>query len=212
MSPPPPLPRWAEDDELLTDTRRDGFARVRVSLPEGLRVVMGRAGRSEEELHLERVQADGVPLLRRDGGGGAVVLDPGNVVVSLVARVPGPGRITELYRRLSAWLTAALARLGVAGLELRGVCDLALGERKVGGACLARSRDLVHYTTTLLVDPDVAAMERYLRHPPREPDYRRGRAHRDFVGGLRELAGVPDAGWLAAELGRGLSPAFRLPG
>ncbi|HOX45982.1 MAG TPA: hypothetical protein PK668_20435 [Myxococcota bacterium] len=210
MSPSPSLPRWAEDDGLLADTRRDGLARVRVSRPEGLRVVLGRAGQAERELHLERVLADGVPLLRRDGGGGAVVLDPGDVVVSLAARARGPGGIPELYRRLTAWLAEALARLGVTGVAMRGVCDLALGDRKIGGASMARSRDLVHYTTSLLVEPDVGAMERYLRHPPREPDYRQGRTHREFVGSLRQLAGVPDAGWLAAALRRNLSPSLRL--
>jgi lipoate---protein ligase len=204
------LPRWTEDDPLLADIRRDGWARVKVGRPVGLQVVLGRAGAPEREVRLDHVRADGVPLLRRDGGGGAVVLDPGNVVVSLVARVRGLGGIPDLYRRLSGWLAESLARLGVPGVSMRGVCDLVLGERKIGGACLSRSRDLVHYTTTLLVEPDVGAMERYLLHPPREPDYRQGRSHREFVGSLHALAGVPDAGWLAAELGRSLSPAIRL--
>ena len=35
-------------------------------------------------------------------------------------------------------------------------------------------------------------MERYLQHPPREPDYRRGRSHRDFMGDLATLAGAGD--------------------
>jgi lipoate-protein ligase A len=34
---------------------------------------------------------------------------------------------------------------------------------------------------TLLYGMDVALMERYLRIPKRQPDYRQGRGHRDFV-------------------------------
>jgi lipoate-protein ligase A len=89
----------------------------------------------------------------------------------------------------------------VADVTQRGVSDLALGDRKLGGSCLRRERGLAHYTTTLLVDPDLALLDRYLQHPPREPDYRAGRTHRDFVTTLR------DAGWAgsARDLQEGLS-------
>jgi hypothetical protein len=46
------------------------------------------------------------------------------------------------------------------------------------------------YSTSILLDADVGLMERYLQHPPREPDYRRSRPHAAFVrvlGGGQEL-------------------------
>ena len=39
-------------------------------------------------------------------------------------------------------------------------------------------------TDTAGQPPDVTLMERYLRHPPREPDYRRRRSHTAFVEAL----------------------------
>lgn len=207
MNPEPELPRWTEDDELTRATRRDGFPRVKLVRPERLEVVLGRGGHAARELDLEAIRADGVRLTRRDGGGGAVVLDPGDVVVSFAGLAAGLGGIPGHHRRLGGWLLRGLERIGLRGLQLQGTCDLALGERKVGGASMLRSGALLHYTVSLLVSPDVGAMERYLRHPPREPDYRRGRAHREFVGGLQELCGVPDAGWLGDRLRRVLSPA-----
>ena len=68
--------------------------------------------------------------------------------------------------------------------------DLVLGQRKIGGACIYRSGALVHYSTTLLVEPQVELMERYLLHPPREPEYRQGRSHAEFVTNLPAPRGV----------------------
>jgi lipoate-protein ligase A len=186
--PAPSVPPYTEDEALLEDARRAAAARTRVyRLPRPV-VVLGAGSRADAELHLDACLADGVPLLRRRGGGCAVVIDPGNVVVALAYPAAGIGGSRAHFERITAWLANALAAAGVPRPELRGASDLAVGDRKVGGACIWRSRDLLYYSTTLLVAPDPDLMDRYLRHPPREPDYRAGRPHREFVVGLAELA------------------------
>lgn len=204
MAQPPP---YDDDDDLIAACQRDGQPRWRVAACGGLSVVLGRGSRPELELWLDAVQGDGVALMRRAGGGCAVLLDPGNVVVSRVEPLPGLQGSKAAFARLSSLICAALAQLGAAGVAQRGHSDLALGERKVGGACIYRSRGLLYYSTTLLVAPEVALVERYLRHPPREPDYRRGRAHRDFMGALAPSLGHGDAARLARELGALLTAA-----
>jgi len=39
----------------------------------------------------------------------------------------------------------------------------------------------------LLLDADLMLMDRYLKHPPREPAYRQGRSHLDFVMNMRQI-------------------------
>ena len=74
---------------------------------------------------------------------------------------------------------------GIRGSPMCGVTeDLVQGDRKISGSCVYRSLGLVFYSATLLVDPDLDLVERYLTPPPRQPAYRRGRAHRDFMGRL----------------------------
>ncbi len=146
-----------------------------------------------------------MPVLRRRGGGCAVVLDPGNAIVSLALPLPGVGGITSAFAAISAWLIDALARCGLPGARQEGTSDLAVGDRKVGGSCLWRTAGLVYYSTTLLVSPDLALTERYLPHPPREPAYRAGRAHREFMGALRDL----DRFLTPAELVLRLCPCLR---
>jgi len=113
-----------------------------------------------------------------------VVLDPGNVIVSVAAPMPGVGGVTSVFAACTSWVTEGLAAAGIPGVTGVGVSDLVLDDRKIGGSCIFRTRGLVYYSTTLLVAPDLSLVDRYLPHPPREPEYRRGRTHRDFLGTL----------------------------
>jgi lipoate-protein ligase A len=175
---------YGEDEDLIAAVRAEGGVRVRVTRPSRPVVVLGRSGDPDVELHGAALRRDGTPVQRRRGGGCAVLLDPGNLVVSVVAAVPGLAGIHPHFRAMSSWIGEALGELGVDGVEQRGISDLAISERKIGGSCIFRAKDLLYYSTTLLVEPRVDLMERYLRHPPREPDYRAGRPHRAFVTAL----------------------------
>ncbi len=195
---------YDREDDLVAEARATGRALCRVYQPEEVAVVVGRGGRPARELQLAAIAADGVPVYRRPGGGGAVVLDPGNLVVVLALPLPGLGDITGAFRLASDLVIRALADCGVTGVTQRGVSDLALGDHKLGGSCLHRQRGLVHYSTTLLVEPDLALLERYLQHPPREPDYRAGRPHGAFVTTLRQAGWAGSPGELGADLAASL--------
>jgi lipoate-protein ligase A len=201
-SPPDPadLPPYSRDEQLIDATARTGAAAVRVEREPHLCVVVGRGGDVATEVHADRVARDGVPLLRRRGGGCAVVLDPGNVVLALALPVPGVGGITSAFAAIGRWIADRLADCGVAGVRQEGTSDLAVGDRKLGGSCIWRTRGLLSYATTVLVRPDIDLMERYLPHPPREPEYRRGRSHRDFVTSVAALGGPDDPDVLAPTL------------
>lgn len=172
---------YTREDELVARARATGRALCRVYRPQETCVVLGRGGSEERELRRAAIDADGIPVYRRPGGGGAVVLDEGNLVVALVLPLPGLGAVTTAFRLASDLVVAALGACGVPGVEQRGVSDLALGDHKLGGSCLRRERGLAHYATTLLVAPRLELMDRYLQHPPREPEYRRRRPHAEFV-------------------------------
>ena len=207
-----PIGRYDHDDDLLAATREDGRARGRVYQPQAVSVVLGQGSKPGVEVLADACRDDGVPVLRRAGGGCAVVLDPGNVVVTAAFPAAVGLGIHRTFALLSDWLLGALAGLGLRDLHREGVSDLAYGDRKVGGACLYLPRRVMLYSVTLLCEPEVDLMERYLAHPPREPAYRRGRRHRDFVGRLADLPGGWTAKRLTAALGTGLDPTtLKLP-
>ena len=206
------IARYDFDEELITAAKGAArpLARALAWPPPGaprVAIVLGRGGKPEVEVSLAAAAGDGVPLLRRRGGGCAVVLDPGNVVVSLAWPQPGLGGVTTAFTRASSWIIDLLSRCGVTGVTREGVSDLAWEGRKVGGSCLWRTQGLAYYSTTLLVDPDLTLVERYLPHPPREPVWRAGRTHREFMGRLPLPDAARDGRTFAQRLSRELDAA-----
>jgi lipoate---protein ligase len=188
--------QFDHDDDLIDSTRSDFSPRVRVYGWQGTAVVIGRGGKQELELNQTAVSEDlargELSFYKRRGGGCSVVLDPGNLIVSVVLPVPGIGHITSSFTSISNWLIRALDTLGVSSVTQEGISDLVINNNKIGGSCVYRTRNILYYSTTLLVDPDLEAVDRYLCHPPREPDYRQKRNHRAFMGSLHDLGLVTD--------------------
>jgi lipoate-protein ligase A len=151
---------------------------------------MGAGGRAEADVFAEQTQSDQVPVLRRRGGGGTVVLSPGQLVLAFVTEVSSPFQNLTYFRTINHWFRLALQDLGVTGVEDRGISDLALEDKKILGTSLYRRRKILFYQASLLVDNDLSLFDRYLRLPSKVPDYRGGRGHLDFCTNLR-LAGYP---------------------
>ena len=168
------------NDDLLEEYARGGKPVFRLYEPQAAVVVLGAGRRAEEDVLTAYAEADGVPVLRRRGGGGTVVLSPGQAVLALVTEVDSPFHNREYFQRINEWIREALAGLGVEAVEHRGISDLAIGERKILGTSLYRRRRLLFYQASLLVCCDLSLFERYLAVPSRAPEYRRGRSHAAF--------------------------------
>ena len=124
----------------------------------------------------------GIPMLRRVSGGGTVYHDLGNVNYSLITAQEGP---TD-YEKSLAPIVAALNRTGVPASR-RGVCDLAVGEKKISGSA-QRSADgrLLHHGTLLFdTDPDMVAGA--LRADPEKFRSKSSKSVRSRVGNIRDF-------------------------
>ncbi|MCP4290213.1 MAG: hypothetical protein GY780_00085 [bacterium] len=175
------------DDEMMARTQTDQISRVRVYQWDDVSVVIGRGGKQDLELHTQNIAADKITLYKRPGGGCSVVLDPGNLIVSIALPLPGIGGIKTAFSAVSHWLIDNLNQCGISGVVQRGVSDLVIGDRKIGGSCVYRTKGLLYYSTTLLVDHDSFLVSRFLKHPPREPGYRKSRSHEKFMISFSEL-------------------------
>lgn len=155
---------------------------VRAEAAREVAVVLSRGRAAGQELFLERCWRDRVPIVIRPSGGGAVVLAPGVVAASVLDQADPNERFPEPYfRRFCTQVKEALAACDVVGVTLRGTSDLCIGERKIAGSSLRLWQGHVLFQVAVLVEADVALLERYLRMPSRQPAYRRGRSHREFV-------------------------------
>ena len=194
--------RW--DDDLIEACLDRGQSGVRAWEAPSVWVVLGRGNRPEQEVHLDRCARDGVPVLRRRGGGGAVVLAPGCLVLSLARPLPDPLRAAERMARTVGILGEVLGRITGLDLAVRGTGDLCVGERKVLGSSAFSRRGVFFYQASLLVSMDLGLVDRYLRHPSREPDYRRGRPHGAFLATLAGAGSPVDIGPCRAALEDGM--------
>ena len=176
------------NEDILEEFRESDRPAWRVYEPQGVSVVLGAGRHAETDVILEAADKDGVPVLKRRGGGGTVVLAPGQLVLALVTRVSSLFRNREYAAALGGWVREAvsLAEWEGPALVTRGVSDLAVGDRKVLGSSVYRSRQILFYQASLLVSPDLSLFSRYLQFPSRVPDYRRGRSHLTFCTSLHE--------------------------
>jgi lipoate-protein ligase A len=96
--------------------------------------------------------------------------------------------INECYSRIHRPLVELLDPMVAGPVREAGISDLAIGEHKVLGSSLYLARDpfLYYYQSSLMVRSDLSLISRYLKHPPREPDYRGRRAHGEFCTTLQE--------------------------
>ena len=166
-------------------------------------VVVGFGQSVEREVDLAVCRSEGIPVLRRQSGGGAVVQGPGCLNYALVLRIQAETPLATVGGT-NRWVMdrnrRALATLVGHGVVVRGHTDLALrgedgSEKKVSGNAQRRRRNALLFHGTLLRAADVELMSRLLRFPSLEPDYRNGRNHAEFVATIPQSAEALKEAW-----------------
>lgn len=176
----------ASDEALARSSALDRRAVLRLWWGGPPTVVLGRSETPEQAADLIACQRLGVPVISRVTGGGAVLQTPGVLNYSLTAPAPPTYDLGAIFALGIHLVIGTLTRLGVSASAC-GTSDVAVGDRKISGNAMARRWGGLLLHGTLLADLDLELVEACLRHPPREPAYRRGRRHRDFLTSLRAL-------------------------
>jgi lipoate-protein ligase A len=186
LSFPDPLQNLIYDDELLLKAEKAGGGEVlRFWESSRIFVVMGRTCDEQLNVHTAVCQQDKIPVLRRSSGGGTVVQGPGCLNFSLVLSKAGHPDLASITRSYEHILKKTIGSLKVSGIEaeFRPVCDLVVpsGEKKFSGNAQRRGRNYILHHGTILYGFDLTLVVRYLKLPPKMPDYRQVRPHADFL-------------------------------
>jgi lipoate-protein ligase A len=155
-------------------------------------VVIGRSSKVALEVNQVTCQQDRVPVLRRMSGGASIVAGPGCLMFSLLLSLEKrpeyrglDGAHRSVMTRMANAVESALGSIGSNyKVGIQGICDLTIGGRKISGNALRIKRHWMIYHGTLLVDMPLEWIDRYLLEPPKQPEYRQRREHRDFVESL----------------------------
>lgn len=188
-------------EEALLRADTGSWCLVHTEAPPAL--VMGISARAEEVLHLPRIVAEGIPVVRRFSGGGTVYIDRNTLFVTFICNEEESG-VACTPEAILRWSLEVYHPL-IPDLAVREN-DYVLGERKCGGNAqyLRRGRWLHH--TSFLWEYDPEAMEAYVKMPPKMPRYRLQRPHRDFLTPLRPY--FPDKEQLVSALKKVLATRF----
>jgi lipoate-protein ligase A len=176
----------AMDDAAARSAGATGLRRLRFWWGGPPAVVMGSSERLEQVVNVEACARLGVDVLKRSTGGGSVLQTAGVLNYSLVTPAPTNLDLKAGFRPGIELVCAILRGFGVVG-RLEGTSDVAVGDRKISGNAQARRWKALLVHGTVLIDFDHGLAEAVLKHPPREPAYRRSRSHREFLVTLRSL-------------------------
>ena len=173
-------------DEALLDLSDEGLAGELLRFWEPARyfVVLGYASKVAQEVNLSFCQLSTIPVLRRCTGGGTVLQGPGCLNYSLILRIEESGPLHSIPAANEFIMSrhrTAIASLINGPVELQGHTDLAIGGLKFSGNAQRRKRRAVLFHGTFLLQFDIALIEQVLRPPSKQPGYRQGRAHREFL-------------------------------
>lgn len=142
-------------DEFILDHVKDGdiFLYIYINADS---VIIGKNQNAWKECNLSAMEKDGVKLVRRISGGGAVFHDINNVNFSFIAS----SEIYNVERQLKMILDAVNS-LGIEA-EFTGRNDITAYGRKFSGNAFCGRRNALQHHGTLLLNTDLTRLSNYL--------------------------------------------------
>ena len=118
-----------------------------------------------------------------------MVQGPGCLNYSLILPIDGSlESITESNCFVMQRVRDAIQELVKEPVEIRGHTDLALNNLKFSGNAQRRRKRFLLFHGSFLLNFDLGLIDRLLKFPSREPNYREGRSHHEFLTLLKASA------------------------
>ncbi len=169
------------DLNLLQSNQDKGFMVFR---PMADIAVLGRSNTSGSSLQLDSIKADGVKIIQRHSGGESVFISPKMCVISIKMPLKMDIKAQNYFAIANQPIQKCLLEMGVHSIHQKGISDLSINQKKILGSSIYRTSSAMFYHAILNLEEEVEKIAKYLKHPKREPDYRNGRSHNEFITSL----------------------------
>ena len=173
-------------DEALLETAESAIDYpevLRIWEPNAPMVVLGRSSPRSREVNIDYCRAREIPVFRRCSGGQTIVTGPGCLMYAVLLNYqkrPELRMLENAHRFVMEQMRSSLHSIGI-GTEMRGTSDLTIDDRKFSGNSLRCKRNWMIYHGTMICQFDLTLIGRCLNRPIREPEYRNGRSHIEFL-------------------------------
>ncbi|BBH22006.1 lipoate--protein ligase [Paenibacillus baekrokdamisoli] len=151
-------------------------------------IIIGKNQNTAEEVNTTYVDEQGIHVVRRLSGGGAVYHDLGNLNFSFLTR--DDGKSFHNFRKFTEPVVEALRKLGVEA-ELSGRNDLQVGERKISGNAQFATKGRMFSHGTLLFDSEVDSIVSALNVNPAKFESKATKSVRSRVANIVEFLKEP---------------------
>ncbi len=141
-------------------------------------LILGRSNKPEASL---KNITDDIEIYKRPSGGETVILTPKTLVLSKNVNNVTLENSWEVFQSINQEIIKKLEYLNIRNLHRKGISDITINEKKILGSSIYRTRNRLFYHAVLNVAESVSTISKYILHPKREPDYRKGRSHDSFV-------------------------------
>ncbi|EPE61294.1 lipoyltransferase and lipoate-ligase family protein [Exiguobacterium sp. S17] len=118
----------------------------------GPSIIIGKNQNTSEEVNLKYIEENGIDVVRRLSGGGAVYHDEGNLNFSFITK--DDGNSFNNYKKFTQPIVDALKQLGIEA-ELTGRNDIQVGERKISGNAQFTTRGRMFSHGTLMFNSNI---------------------------------------------------------
>ncbi|WP_066191951.1 MULTISPECIES: lipoate--protein ligase [Gracilibacillus] len=125
----------------------------------GPSIIIGKNQNTIEEINTDYVEAEGIKVVRRLSGGGAVYHDEGNLNFSFITKDDGDS--FQNFAKFTEPVVDALRQLGVPA-ELKGRNDLVADGRKISGNAQFTTKGRMFSHGTLMYDSEIENVVRSL--------------------------------------------------
>jgi lipoate-protein ligase A len=165
-------------------TRQTSSSNFCVWIPDKTCLILGKSNNIEKSLNTGSIKKDGIQVYKRPSGGESVILTPRTIVISALVKSDALRYTRKYFRIFNQKIIKVLENLEIKTLCHKGISDIALRDKKILGSAIYRSKNRLFYHSVLNVSEPVSTIEKYIKHPSREPEYRNGRSHSEFITSL----------------------------
>ncbi|MEJ8545202.1 lipoate--protein ligase [Brevibacillus borstelensis] len=151
-------------------------------------IIIGKNQNTAEEINADYVAKNGIHVVRRLSGGGAVYHDLGNLNFSFITN--DDGNSFHNYRKFTEPVVKALGELGVEA-ELTGRNDIQVGERKISGNAQFSTKGRMFTHGTLLFDSQMENVASALNVNPEKFKSKGVKSVRSRVANISEFLREP---------------------